>query len=251
MFHQKMLHIAYPTGIVYAYTVMYTPIEEPLVSNKSQPKQFDETDFELNLVVGSIFTVTPQEDKAAFESERQWVEEIQDLLRGENINIDLLANPGTMIWEGGIRHGVDLDRLCLIAAYMENGMDFQAILNRPSKEEDDTDPLLERIWEDELDTQFPHLIKHQALDGYYLPIDFPEPIWFLPESDAEGEDPDNEDVEIFSFGSAPALIRELYILRGLMQQFEISPKHATMRCLNALMEGAQTSVNTDLPLLIW
>jgi hypothetical protein len=41
------------------------------------------------------------------------------------------------------------------------------------------------------------------------------------------------------------------MLRGLMQQFDVSPKHATMKCLNALMEGAQMSVNTDLPMLIW
>ncbi len=221
------------------------------MSNKSQSPRFDEQDYELNLVVGSIFTVTPQEDRAAFEVEREWVQEIQDLLRSEEIIIDLMANPGTNIWEGGIRHGVDLDRLCLVAAYLENGKDFQAILNRPSKEEDDVDPLLEQIWEDEIDTQFPHLIKHQAIDGYYLPIDFPEPIWFLPEADAEGEDPEEDDVELFSFGSAPALLRELHMLRGLMQQFDVSPKHATMKCLSALMEGAQMSVNTDLPMLIW
>ena len=59
---------------------------------------------ELDLLVGSIFTTRPEEDRELFEEEREWLSDIQDLLREEGVEADLLSRPGVEIWEGGIEH---------------------------------------------------------------------------------------------------------------------------------------------------
>lgn len=227
------------------------------MSNRAQHHHHDdEPDYELNLVVGSIFSVTPQEDRESYEEEREGIQELQDLLREQGINVDLLANPGTSLWEGGIRRYIDLYRLRQLAAYIENGEDFADILKQREPDEDEEmDPILARIYEDEIDTQFPHLIKHQGEDGYYLPVDFSEPLWIDGEvseglKPEEGSEEEEEDA-LTSFGSSAALLRELHLLRGLMGQFSIPAKHPLTQCLNALLQGAQLSVDNDLPLLIW
>jgi hypothetical protein len=213
------------------------------MSNRGHAHHDDEPDNELNLVVGSIFSVTPQEDRVAYEEEREGIQELQDLLRENGITVDLLANPGTSLWEGGIRRYIDLYRLRQLAAYIENGEDFSAILQQTEVDEDeDMDPILQKIYEDEIDTQYPHLIKHQGEDGYYLPVDFAEPLWIDGEA---GED------ALTSFGSSAALVRELHLLRGYMQQFGIPAKHPVSQCLKSLLQAAQISVDNDLPLLIW
>jgi hypothetical protein len=225
------------------------------MSNRGQQHHDDEQDFELNLVVGSIFTVTPQEDRAAYEEEREGIQELQDLLRENGIQVDLLANPGTSLWEGGIRRYIDLYRLRQLAAYIENGEDFSDLLQQHDVDDDEEmDPLLAKIYEEDADTQYPHLIKHQGEDGYYLPVDFAEPLWIDGEA-AENDDSDDgeedDDEALTSFGSSAALLRELHLLRSYMQQFGIPAKHPVSKCLAALLQGAQISVDNDLPLLIW
>ena len=45
---------------------------------------------ELDLVVGSMFTTRPEEDRDLYEDEREWLSDIQDLLReGELEGLDI------------------------------------------------------------------------------------------------------------------------------------------------------------------
>src|SRR5436190_23779958 len=83
---------------------------------------------ELDLLVGSIFTTRPEEDRELFEEEREWLSDIQDLLREEGVEVDLLSRPGVEIWEGGIEHFIDLYQLRLLAAYLEQGQDITPLL---------------------------------------------------------------------------------------------------------------------------
>src|SRR5689334_22415967 len=79
---------------------------------------------ELDLVVGSMFTTTPDEDRELFEDEREWLSDIQDLLREEGVEVDLLSRPGVEIWEGGIDRFMDLYQLRQLAAYLELDRDI-------------------------------------------------------------------------------------------------------------------------------
>src|ERR1044071_2315006 len=82
---------------------------------------------ELDLVVGSMFTARPEEDRELYEEEREWLSDIQDLLREEGIEVDLLSRPGVEIWEGGIERFMDLYQLRLLAAYLEQGQDITSL----------------------------------------------------------------------------------------------------------------------------
>src|SRR5215213_5790392 len=160
---------------------------------------------ELDLVVRSMFTARPEEDRDLFEDEREWLSDIQDLLREEGVEVDLLSRPGVEIWEGGIDRFMDLYQLRQIAAYLEQDRDIAPLLKAGPPSDGDPDPLLVAIWDGEQPTRFPHLIDHQADGGYYLPVDFAKTIWLEAEEEpAEdaGED-DVEDAEPFiSFGSS-------------------------------------------------
>jgi hypothetical protein len=205
---------------------------------------------ELDLLVGSIFTTRPDEDRELFEEEREWLSDIQDLLREEGVEVDLLSRPGVEIWEGGIEHFMDLYQLRLLAAYLERGRDIAPILDPNAELESEPDPLLAAIWDGEEPTRFPHLINHQADGGYYLPVEFAEPIWL--EFDQE-EPSDGEELQepVVSFGSSIALQRELVELEELLRQARVPEQSAPFRCLRVLREAADQSVATDLPIIIW
>ncbi len=205
---------------------------------------------ELDLLVGSIFTTRPDEDRELFEEEREWLSDIQDLLREEGVEVDLLSRPGVEIWEGGIEHFMDLYQLRLLAAYLERGRDITPILDPNAELESEPDPLLAAIWDGEEPTRFPHLINHQADGGYYLPVEFAEPIWL--EFDQE-EPSDGEELQepVVSFGSSIALQRELVELEELLRQARVPEQSAPFRCLRVLREAADQSVATDLPIIIW
>src|SRR5687768_18368916 len=126
---------------------------------------------ELDLVVGSMITARPDEDREAYEEDREWLQEVQDLLREEGVEVDLLSQPGTEVWEGGIGSFYDLYQLRRLAAHLERGEDVQTLLAGASADGEDVDDLLAEIWDDEAETSFPHLIKHQGDGGYYLPVD--------------------------------------------------------------------------------
>lgn len=69
------------------------------------------------------------------------------------------------------------------------------------------DPLLLKIYDEEVSTKFPHLIDHSDCSGYYIPCDFPKPLWLEPfESDNSD---DEEFVEYISVGSSTKLLEEL------------------------------------------
>jgi hypothetical protein len=209
---------------------------------------------ELDLVVGSLITVSPKEDKAGYEEEREWVSDIQDLLREEGVEVDLLSRPGVEIWEGGIESFNDLYQLRLLAAYLENGRDVAHLIDAGTVEDVEPDPLLVEIWDDSQATRFGHLIKHQADGGYYLPVDFPEPIWLSYEDEEGLEDDDDfedEDEQVVCFGSSVALQRELTELEPMLRDAGLKTEHNVYRCLATLRTAAEQSVTNDLPVIIW
>jgi hypothetical protein len=206
---------------------------------------------ELDLVVGSMITTTPQEDREAYEEEREWLQDVQDLLREEGVEVDLLAQPGTEVWEGGIESFYDLYQLRRLAAHLERGNDVQTLLNDQNVDgNEDVDDLLADIWDEEAQTRFPHLIKHQGDGGYYLPADFAEPIW-VDYGDEEDEDEElMEEDSAVSFGSSYALMRELTEVENLFQQANV-PSIGARRALDVLKTAAQQSIDTGLPVILW
>jgi hypothetical protein len=205
---------------------------------------------ELDLVVGSMITTTPEEDRDAYEEEREWLQDVQDLLREEGIELDLLAQPGTEVWEGGIESFYDLYQLRRLAAHLERGNDINSMLREESPDGEDIDNLLADIWDDEAETRFPHLIKHQGDGGYYLPADFAEPIWVdYGEEEDDEEGSMNEDTAV-SFGSSVALMRELTEVEQLFQQANV-PHGGPRNALNVLRTAAQQSIDNGLPVILW
>ena len=206
---------------------------------------------ELDLLVGSMFNTRPEEDRAQYEEEREWPSDIQDLLREEGVEVDLLSRPGVEIWEGGIDRYIDLYQLRQLAAHLEQGRDIKPVLAAGVSADGEPDPLLAAIWDGERTTRFPHLINHQADGGYYVPVDFAEPIWL--EADEEEIDEDDEEAEepYVSFGSSVGLQRELAELENLLKQAGVSSSSPAYRCLRVLREAADQSVASDLPIIVW
>jgi hypothetical protein len=204
---------------------------------------------ELDLLVGSMFTTRPEEDRDLYEEEREWLSDIQDLLREEGVEVDLLSRPGVELWEGGIEHFMDLYRLRQLAAYLERGHDIGPVLKQAAPPDAEPDPVLAAIWDDEEQTRFPHLINHQADGGYYLPVDFSAPIWL--EFDRDEDEVEGLDEPFVSFGSSIGLQRELVELEDLLRQANVPHKSAPYRCLTTLREAADQSVANDLPIIVW
>jgi hypothetical protein len=204
---------------------------------------------ELDLLVGSMFTTRPEEDRDLYEEEREWLSDIQDLLREEGVEVDLLSRPGVELWEGGIEHFMDLYRLRQLAAYLERGHDIGPVLKQAAPVDTEPDPVLAAIWDDEEQTRFPHLINHQADGGYYLPVDFGAPIWL--EFDRDEDEFEGPDEPFVSFGSSIGLQRELIELEDLLRQANVPHKSAPYRCLTVLREAADQSVANDLPIIVW
>lgn len=208
---------------------------------------------ELDLLVGSIFTTRLEEDRELFEEEREWLSDIQDMLREEGIEADLLSRPGVEVWEGGIDRFMDLYQLRLMAAYLEQGQDISAIMNIPDDNEAEPDAALVAIWQGEAQTRFNNLINHQADGGYYLPVDFADPVWLeveIDETDEPEEEIDDED-RVVSFGSSVGLQRELAELATMLQSAGVPSSHPASRCLTALKTAADQSVANDLPIIVW
>jgi hypothetical protein len=214
-----------------------------------------ESSTELDLVVGSMITSRPDEDRRAFEEERDWLQDVQDLLREEGVEIDLLSQPGTEVWEGGIRSFYDLYQLRRLAAHLERGDDIRMLLGETSVNGEDVDDVLADIWNDDVETRFPHLIKHQGDGGYYLPVAFAEPIWIeYSEDDDDDEDEDADGLSLedntVSFGSSVALLRELSEIEDLLNQANV-PMGGPRQALQVLKTAAEQSVNHSLPIILW
>jgi hypothetical protein len=205
---------------------------------------------ELDLVVGSLITTRPNEDREQYEDEREWLQDVQDLLRDEGVEIDLLSQPGTEVWEGGIRSFYDLHQLQRLAAHLERGEDIKTVLGGASADGEEVDELLADIWDEEAPTKFPHLIKHQGDGGYYLPVDFAEPIWVEYDEDVNDDEASYEGENAVSFGSSVALLRELTELEELFQRNNV-PMGGPRQALQVLKTAAEQSVNHTLPIILW
>jgi hypothetical protein len=205
---------------------------------------------ELDLVVGSLITTRPNEDRDQYEDEREWLQDVQDLLRDEGVEIDLLSQPGTEVWEGGIRSFYDLHQLQRLAAHLERGEDIKTVLGGASADGEEVDELLADIWDEEAPTKFPHLIKHQGDGGYYLPVDFAEPIWVEYDEDVNDDEASYEGENAVSFGSSVALLRELTELEELFQRNNV-PMGGPRQALQVLKTAAEQSVNHTLPIILW
>jgi hypothetical protein len=214
----------------------------------------DETLNEIDLVVGSMINVRPDEDREAYEEEYERMQDVQDLLREEGVEVDLLSQPGTEVWEGGIPSFYDLYQLKQLAAHLERGEDVQMLLNNSSPDGDEYDSLLADIVSEEVDTRFPHLIRHQGDGGFYLPADFSAPIWVESEEDEELDEDDEVDLfeegNVITFGSSVALQRELTEVEELFRHANI-PMGGPRQALQTLKTGAEQSVNNGLPLILW
>jgi hypothetical protein len=202
---------------------------------------------EIDLVVGSMITMRPDEDRAAYEEELESLQDVQDILRDEGLEIDLVSQPGTEVWEGGIESFYDLYQLKRLAAHLERGDNPQTLLGQDSQDSEEIDDLLADIWEDATQTRFPHLIKHQGDGGYYLPVDFPEPIWL--DYGEEDEDAVDEDTAV-SFGSSVRLLRELTEVEELFRQHNV-PAGGHTQALEVLRTAAQQSIDNGLPIILW
>lgn len=203
---------------------------------------------ELDVLVGSIFTANPDQDRELFEVEREWLASIQDTLRNEGIEADLLTRPGVAVWEGEIARFLDLYHLRLAAAWLETGQDIEPLRPLDVDLGDEPDPVLVAIWKGEQPTRFPHLINHRGDGGYYLPVDFSEPIWL--DFGEEEEEPGTSD-EVTTFGSSVALQRELADLEAMLQAANFPVRHPITECLRVLRQAADHSVASDLPIVIW
>jgi hypothetical protein len=208
---------------------------------------------EIDLLVGSMCTTSPKEDRETYEEEQSWLSDIQELLLEEGIEVDLLSRPGVEIWEGGIARFNDLYSLRLAAARLEEG---HGVGELPDVDDVETpDPVLVAIFEGTKPTRFAHLINHQGEGGYYLPVDFPEPIWIEFGDDEEFDDEESSDDEpedmVVSFGSSVGLQRELLELESLLERDGVSAEHRIVRCLRVLRNAADQSVANELPITVW
>jgi hypothetical protein len=199
---------------------------------------------ELDLVVGSMITVRPDEDRAAFEEEHDLVSEIQDQLRQQGIAIDLLAQPGTEIWEGGIESAGALYQLSRLATRLEQDDDIATVLEDGPVLYDELDRAVTDVWDNMANTRFPHLVNLQGIYSYYLPVDFAAPIWLPMENESGAEE------EAF-FGSSVRLQQELTTLREMLYEADVPIQSEAFRCLNVLHEAATQSVNHALPIIVW
>ncbi|HWQ11831.1 MAG TPA: hypothetical protein VNL77_03475 [Roseiflexaceae bacterium] len=206
---------------------------------------------ELDLLVGSMFTTRPEEDRELYEEEREWLSDIQDLLREEGVEVDLLSRPGVEIWEGGIERFTDLYTLQLFAITLEQGGDIGPLIDRNLTIEE-LDDLLAEAWQRQPTARYQHLINHQGDGGYYLPADFAEPIGIeFDEHEEEAEDEEDGAESVVSFGSSIALQRELAELEPQLRQAGVPENHPAMRCLRTLRTAADQSVANDLPIIVW
>jgi hypothetical protein len=201
---------------------------------------------ELDLVVGSLITTRPDEDREAFEEERDTIAEVQDQLREEGVVVDLLAQPGVEVWEGGIDTLGSLYQLSRFATRLEHGDSVAEVLDDgPIIYDDDLDRRVTDVWDDLATTRFPHLVNLQGINSYYLPVDFAQPLRLPFEDDESGEEDEAY------FGSSLALQRELAELSQMLLAANISTNSEAFRCLEVLREAADKSVTYDLPVIVW
>jgi hypothetical protein len=203
-----------------------------------------ETASELDLVVGSMITVRPDEDRAAYEEEYASVAAVQDQLREEGVDVDLLSQPGSEVWEGSLENMGALYQLSRLAARVEHGHDLAEVIEDGPVIYDDLDRSVTDVWDELLKSRFQHLINLQGINSYYMPADFEQPIWLA------FEDEDGEEDNAY-FGSSAQLQRELAELAPLLVKAGVSTSSEAYRCLELLRTAAAKSMEYGLPIIVW
>ena len=199
---------------------------------------------ELDLVVGSMITVRPDEDRAAYTEEYDSVSAVQDQLRDEGIDVDLISQPGTEVWEGGLENMGALYQLSRLAAHLERGDDVAEVIEDGPVLYEDLDRAVTDIWDELTQTRFAHLINLQGINSYYLPADFEKPVWLSFENE------DGEEDSAF-FGSAQRLQAELAELAPLLLKAGVSHNAEAYRCMELLRTAAAKSIEYGLPVIVW
>lgn len=199
---------------------------------------------ELDFAVGSLITVRPDEDRAAYEEEYESVSTVQDQLRDEGIDIDLLNQPGIQVWEGGLENMGALYQLSRLAAHLERGDDVAEVLEDGPVIYEELDRAVTDVWDDLAQTRFSHLINLQGINSYYLPVDFERPVWLNFENE------DGEEDSAF-FGSSYRLQAELAELAPMLAKAGVKPNTDAFRCLELLRTAAETSIQHGLPVIVW
>jgi len=204
----------------------------------------DEVASELDLVVGSMITMRPDEDRTVYEEEYESVATVQDQLREEGIDVDLLSQPGTEVWEGSLEHMGALYQLSRLAARLEHEQDIAEVIADGPVIGEDLDRVVTDVWDDLAKSRFQHLINLQGINSYYMPADFDQPVW-LSFEDEEGEE-DNA-----FFGSSARLQRELAELGPMLIKAGVSHTSEAYQCLELLREAAAKSLEYGLPIIVW
>jgi len=199
---------------------------------------------ELDLVVGSMITVRPDEDRTAYDEEYESVATVQDQLREEGIDVDLLSQPGTEVWEGSLENMGALYQLSRFAARIELDEGLAEVIEDGPVLYDDLDRAVTDVWDDLVKSRFQHLINLQGINSYYMPADFEQPVWL------SFEDEDGEEDNAF-FGSSARLQRELAELAPLLIKAGVSHSSEAYRCLELLREAAAKSLEYGLPIIVW
>ncbi|MEI7645013.1 MAG: hypothetical protein WCJ55_12110 [Chloroflexales bacterium] len=199
---------------------------------------------ELDLVVGSMITVRPDEDRAAYDEEYDSVAAVQDQLREEGVEVDLIGQPGTEVWEGALENMGALYQLSRLATRIEHAQDIDDVIEDGPVIYDDLDRAVTDVWDDLVKSRYQHLINLQGINSYYMPADFETPIW-LSFEDEEGEE-DNA-----FFGSSACLQRELAELAPLLIKAGLTSNSQAYRCLELLREAAAKSLEFGLPIIVW
>ncbi len=203
-----------------------------------------DTPIELDVVVGSVLTVRPEEDREGFEEEHARFALVQEQLREEGIFVDLLAQPGTQLWESGIESLGALYQLSRLATYLERGDDITQVLEDGPVLYDELDRSVTDVWDELAETRFPHLVHLQGENSYYLPVDFAQPVWIALETDEGDED------EAY-FGSSVRLQQELVTLEEMMRRARVPARSTAFRCLEVLHTAATQSLRYNLPVILW
>lgn len=199
---------------------------------------------ELDLVVGSMITVRPEEDREAYNEEYESVTIVQDQLREQGIDVDLISQPGTEVWEGGIDQMGALYQLSRFAARLERDQEIADVIEDGPVLYEDLDRAVTDIWDDLVTTRFPHLINLQGINSYFLPVDFDAPVWLPFENDEGDEDQ-------AYFGSSFQLQRELAELGPMLIKAGVSHQSDAYRCLETLRGAAEASIQSALPIIVW
>ncbi|MEI8308872.1 MAG: hypothetical protein WCF99_17550 [Chloroflexales bacterium] len=199
---------------------------------------------ELDLVVGSMITVRPDEDRPAYDEEYESVSAVQDQLREEGVDVDLISQPGTEVWEGALENMGALYQLSRLATRIEHEQDIDDVIEDGPVIYDDLDRGVTDVWDDLVTSRYQHLINLQGINSYYMPADFEAPIWLA------FEDENGEEDNAF-FGSSVRLQSELAELAPLLIKAGVASNSQAYLCLEMLRVAAAKSLEFGLPIIVW